>query len=83
MIERMTDSTPVFGSLAAGVLAQGSNSGSWWLPLLLQIISLGVGYLQGKKVEAKKKNLLDLLDASNANQEPHGGAPLPDDSDQT
>ena len=81
MLHTMTQSTPVVGSIIAGSL--GVVSGSWWMPLLIQLISLGVGYLQGKKVEVRKQNILNQLDAANANSEPHGGEPLPDEADQT
>jgi len=71
MLQHMTDSTPIVGSLGAGVLAQ-ITAGPWWVPLVIQLVSLAVGYYQGRKVEVRKQTQKTLLDALSADQGQHG-----------
>jgi len=81
-METMTQSAPIIGTVSAGLLAQ-TVAGPWWLPLVIQLISLGIGYIQGRKAEVRKSDSFNLMKAAQAPAEQHGGTLLPDDDDQT
>lgn len=78
----MTQSTPILGSITAGTLAQVGAS-PWWIPLVIQLVSLLVGYIQGKKAEVRKETAQALTKAADAPAEMHGGVALLDERDQT
>ena len=78
----MTDSAPIVGTVSAGLLAQ-VVAGPWWVPLAIQLLSLLVGYIQGRKAEVKKSEAFNLMQAADAPAEIHGGSAVLDEEDQT
>lgn len=78
----MTQSAPILGTVSALTLAQVGVS-PWWVPLVIQLASLIVGYIQGRKAEVRKADSFNLMKAAEAPAGMHGGTPLLGDDDQT